>query len=148
MMTDQIEITDLSVQDDWYHYCLLLKQLTSIEPEMLNADQFKKQLEIIQANPNHRIIVAKYQDQIVGTTTILIEPKIIHNLSKVAHVEDVVVDNAYRSMGIGKKLMQKAKEIAQNHSCYKIILDCSDSNIPFYLKCLYATKERQMVQYL
>lgn len=32
--------------------------------------------------------------------------------------------------------------------CYKIILDCSQKNIPFYEKCGFSHKEYEMVLYL
>lgn len=31
--------------------------------------------------------------------------------------------------------------------CYKIILDCSVKNVPFYQKCGFTEKEREMVLY-
>lgn len=34
---------------------------------------------------------------------------------------------------------------AQSQGCYKAILDCSDSNVPFYEKCGFTQKEVQMV---
>lgn len=37
---------------------------------------------------------------------------------------------------------------AQSQGCYKVILDCSDSNVPFYEKCGFTRKEVQMVSYL
>lgn len=37
---------------------------------------------------------------------------------------------------------------AQRQGCYKVILDCSDSNVPFYQKCGFTRKEVQMVSYL
>lgn len=32
--------------------------------------------------------------------------------------------------------------------CYKIVLDCSDRNIPFYERCGFQSKETQMTKYL
>ena len=34
---------------------------------------------------------------------------------------------------------------AQNKGCYKVILNCSESNIPFYQKCGLEQNEVQMV---
>ncbi len=102
----------------------------------------------ILSNPNHKIIVAKCDDIIVGSITILIEPKIIHDLSYVAHIEDVIVDSNYRSYGIGGELVKKAIEISKQYGCYKVILDCNEKNINFYQKHGFVKKEIQMVNYL
>ena len=87
-------------------------------------------------------------NEIIGSITIFIEPKIIHNLSYVAHIEDVIVNSAYRSQGIGKILMNKAISIAKDFNCYKIILDCCQDNIEFYKKFNFNIKEIQMALYL
>lgn len=143
-----IIIKELDYEDDYYQYCSLLKQLTTIDPEKISRKSFILQLHLIRSNPYHKIIIAKYDDKIVGTITILIEPKIIHNLSKVAHIEDVVVDNGYRLKGIGKILIQKAIEISKEFGCYKIILDCSSENMGFYRKFGFKQKECHMALYL
>lgn len=84
---------------------------------------------------------------IIGSVTIFIETKLIHNFGKVAHVEDVIVDNTCRGKGLGKMLVQNCIDYAQKHDCYKIILNCSDENIPFYEKCGFSKKENEMALY-
>ncbi len=143
-----ITITELSDTDDYYQYCQLLEQLTTINPDSINRDDFIKFLSLIHSNPHHKIIIAKIHDQIVGTTTLLIEPKFIHDLSKVGHIEDVVVNKKYRSHGIGALLIRKAIEISKQFDCYKIILDCAERNCEFYSKFGFVKKELQMALYL
>jgi glucosamine-phosphate N-acetyltransferase len=84
---------------------------------------------------------------IVGSVTIFIETKLIHNFGKVAHIEDVIVDNTCRGKGLGKILVRKCIDYARIHDCYKIILNCSDENIPFYEKCGFSKKENEMTLY-
>ena len=86
--------------------------------------------------------------KIVGTITVLIEPKFIHDLQNVAHVEDVVVDPLYRGLGIGKLMLNKAKSLANENECYKSILDCSEECVSYYEKNGYKKKGVQMAQYL
>lgn len=92
---------------------------------------------ITSLSPTHRIFVLEdlTTRQIVATTTLLIEPKIIHNFGKVGHIEDVIVDNVYRGKGLGKILVQKAMYAAKTEGCYKCILNCSPKNEAFYKKC-------------
>lgn len=143
-----IILEDLTEKHDYKQFCGLLKQLTSIDPDNFTREQFNNQLSVINSNPNHKIIVAVSNDKIVGTITILIEPKFIHDLSKVAHIEDVVVDSNYRMHGIGRLLMNKAIELSKDFGCYKIILDCSLKNSEFYKKFGFVIKESQMALYL
>lgn len=143
-----IKIAELTCTDDHLQYCNLLKQLTIINPEFITEEKYSEQLSVINSNPFHKIFVAKYNDAIIGTITVIVEPKFIHDLSKVAHIEDVVVDVAYRSHGVGSLLMKKAIETSKNMGCYKIILDCAEKNIEFYKKFGFNVKEVQMTRYL
>ena len=96
-----------------------------------------KALEIfknIKLNPKHIIVVAEINEEIVGSTTLLIEPKFIHQGGIVGHIEDVVVDKKFQGKKIGEKIIVHILEIAKNHGCYKTILDCSDNIKPFYEK--------------
>lgn len=142
---DNVIIEELDESHDCVEYCKLLKQLTTIDPDHISVEKFKKRVRLISGNPYHKIIVAKINNTIVGTTTILIEPKFIHDLSFVAHIEDVVVDTTYRGAGIGKCLMKKAINISKDFDCYKIILDCSTKNVSYYEKLGFSVKETQMV---
>ena len=72
---------------------------------------------------------------IVGCATLIIENKIIHNGSKVGHIEDVVVDINHRNLGIGKLLIDHCVSVAKNVGCYKVILDCDPENALFYERC-------------
>jgi len=89
-------------------------------------DIFKK----IKLNPEHIIVVAEIECKIVGSTTLLIEPKFIHQGGIVGHIEDVAVDKNFQ----GEKIIKHVLELAKNHGCYKTILDCSDNIKPFYEK--------------
>ncbi|ANB50696.1 putative glucosamine 6-phosphate N-acetyltransferase [Powai lake megavirus] len=141
-------IQEFTIGDNYEQYLSLLKQLTSLNPNNITRQQFNDQMIKILSNPNHKIIVAKCDDIIVGSITILIEPKIIHDLSFVAHIEDVIVDSNYRSYGIGGSLVKKAIEISKQCGCYKVILDCNEKNTNFYQKHGFVKKEIQMVNYL
>ena len=96
-----------------------------------------KALEIfkkIKSNPEHIIIIAEIEGKVIGSTTLLIEPKFIHQGGVVGHIEDVVVDKKFQGKKIGEKIITHVLEIAKNHGCYKTILDCSDNVKPFYEK--------------
>jgi glucosamine-phosphate N-acetyltransferase len=98
-------------------------------------DRAEKILSEIKSYPFYTIFVAVKEDnQLIGSITILIEQKFIHNGGKVGHIEDVVTKKEYEGMGIGKALVLKALDFAKENTCYKVILDCSKSNVEFYKK--------------
>lgn len=100
----------------------------------IKQEEAEKIFELVNLNPNHVIMVAVSDNRVVGSITLLIEPKFIHKGGLVGHIEDVVVDKRYQGKGIGEKLVNFALEYAKKQGCYKTILDCSDDVKPFYEK--------------
>ena len=100
----------------------------------LENSKAKEILAKIQSNPNHSIFVAELDGKIVGSTTLLIEPKFIHQGGLVGHIEDVVVNKDFQGKKIGEKLIRTSLDYAKSKGCYKTILDCMDDVKPFYEK--------------
>ena len=98
----------------------------------LDKNKAKEILKKIKQNTNHIIYVAIDNKKIVGSTTLLIEQKFIHNGGLVGHIEDVVVRKDYEGKGIGIKLVTSMLERAKEKNCYKTILDCKDDVKQFY----------------
>ncbi|MGY5150442.1 MAG: GNAT family N-acetyltransferase [Candidatus Nitrosopumilus sp. bin_68KS] len=100
----------------------------------IDTDKAIKIFEKINSNPDYIIAVAELGGEIVGSTTLLIEQKFIHNGGLVGHIEDVVVNKDFQGQKIGEKIMKYLLEIAKSRGCYKTILDCTDDVKPFYEK--------------
>jgi len=98
----------------------------------LDKNKANEILKKIKQNPNHIIHVAIDNKKIVGSTTLLIEQKFIHDGGLVGHIEDVVVRKDYEGMGIGIKLVTSLLERAKEKNCYKTMLDCKDDVKQFY----------------
>jgi len=98
----------------------------------IDKNKAKEILKKIKQNPNHIIYVAIDDKKIIGSTTLLIEQKFIHNGGLVGHIEDVVVRKDYEGKGIGIKLVTSMLERAKEKNCYKTILDCKDDVKQFY----------------
>ena len=98
----------------------------------IDKNMAKEILKKIKLNPNHIIHVAIDDKKIVGSTTLLIEQKFIHDGGLVGHIEDVVVRKDYEGKGIGIKLVTSMLEHAKEKNCYKTILDCKDDVKQFY----------------
>ena len=98
----------------------------------IDKNKAREILKDIKQNPNHIIYVAIDNKKIVGSTTLLIEQKFIHDGGFVGHIEDVVVRKDYEGKGIGIKLVTSMLERAKDKNCYKTILDCKDDVKQFY----------------
>ena len=98
----------------------------------IDKNKAKEILEKIKQNPDHIIHVAVDGNKIVGSTTLFIEQKFIHDGGLVGHIEDVVVRKDYEGKGIGIKLVMSMLERAKEKNCYKTILDCKDDVKQFY----------------
>ena len=138
-------IRKLTKNDFNNKYFDLLDQLSSTNQENITYNKFE--LFINQLNNNHNIYVIEKNNKIIASGTLLIENKIIHNFGKVGHIEDIVVDFNERGSGIGKLMINHLIEAAKNLNCYKIILNCNESNVQFYEKCGFIKKELEMVIY-
>jgi len=110
----------------------------------LNKETAKEILKKIIADSDHIIQVAEIDGKIVGSTTLLIEQKFIHEGGKVGHIEDVVVSKGFEGRGIGMKLVVSLLEKAKTENCYKTILDCKDELIPFYERIGFKEESNQM----
>ena len=91
-------------------------------------------------NSNHITFVDEVKEAgksscILATSSVIIENKFLHCGSKVGHIEDVVVDKDTRGSGLGQKIVEHCIDYAREAGCYKVILDCSNKNVPFYINC-------------
>ncbi len=113
-----------------------LSNLTDVGKIRNDLKLAKEILKRIGNDRNYRIIIAedKQNRQIIGTATLLIEQKFIHNGGKVGHIEDVVTRKGYEGKGIGKKIIEELIKIARENECYKVILDCNEKVMEFYEK--------------
>ncbi|KAI0565818.1 Acetyltransferase (GNAT) [Gracilaria domingensis] len=124
----------------------VLAQLTKAPP--LSPQQFSRLVRVQRELDVQLTLVAVRDGTVVGTASVLIEPKFIRGGRPCAHIEDVVIDASLRGMGVGKRLIQQLLAYAVEKGCYKVILDCAPDNVPFYHKCGFQQKETQMALYL
>lgn len=89
-------VRPLHVDDYYKNYLPLLGQLTNVGT--VTFEQFKQRLE--ELKDAYFVAVIEDKGKIVASATLLVEKKFLHSCGKCGHIEDVVVDAAYR----GKKL--------------------------------------------
>ena len=94
----------------------------------------KNILNEILDDSNHIIHIAELDGKIVGSSTMFIEQKFIHEGGLVGHIEDVAVKEGFERRQIGQKIIESLLLVAKNRGCYKTILDCKDDVKEFYEK--------------
>ena len=101
---------------------LLLTQLFSIESDFTPDEKKQAQgLSLLLDARGAHILVAEEESRVIAMATV----QILVSTAEGGHVgliEDVVVDEAYRSRGIGRKMMEFAMAICRQQGCYKLVL--------------------------
>jgi glucosamine-phosphate N-acetyltransferase len=119
-----------------------------VRSDIKDKEYAKSILQKIKSNSLHKIFVAEddTSGKIVGTTTLLVEPKFINKGMKVGYIEDVAVSKDYEGLGIGSKLVTYATNHAISiQGCKKVLLYCSEETRPFYEKLGYRPAEDTVV---
>src|SRR5215211_5968197 len=132
-----ITIREIEYDDIDKGFLEVLENLLSTDIDNKTA---KNILKKIKSNPLHKVFVAQdnINGKIVGTTTLLIEPKFINKGMQVGYIEDVSVRKDYEGLGIGSKLVTYATTYAISiEGCRKVLLYCSEKTKPFYEKLGY-----------
>lgn len=127
--------------DDYQEYQSLINEF---RPTSFTFEQFTEILGTIQRSGN--IWVYEEDGKLLATATVIYEHKFIMNTCLYAHVEDVCVRSSHRRKGIGQRLMRHIMDVSRY--CYKITLDCADSNVAFYQSCGLERRGNQMCQLL
>ncbi|XP_022250008.1 probable glucosamine 6-phosphate N-acetyltransferase isoform X1 [Limulus polyphemus] len=79
--------------------------------------------------------------QIIGSATLAVEQKFIHDAGFRGRLEDVVVSDEYRGRQLGKLLVETIRLLAEHVGCYKITLDCRDRMVKFYKQLGFQLEE-------
>lgn len=145
-MSNAIRLRPVEPEDCHKGLFEVLSQLTSAPT--IPASRFRELVEAQRRGGVQQTIVAvNHGGSIVGTGSVLLEPKFIRGGAPCAHIEDIVVDSKARGQNVGKEIIERLIEFAKDRGCYKVILDCAEGNVPFYEKCGLTKKECQMALY-
>ena len=125
--------------DDYDAYIGLINDF---RPTTFSEEEFLETLRQIQ----YSSVIWVYEEDgiLLATGTIIYEYKFIMNTCVYAHIEDVCVKATHRRQGLGKRLIQHL--LSEAKDCYKVTLDCSDENVPFYESCGLERRGNQMCQ--
>ena len=85
-------------------------------------------------NSNHIILVIEENNNLVGTGTLLIEEKMTYGGCKMAHIENILIEENSRGKNYGTSLINYIINISKTKGCYRIDLNCDNNLIMFYEK--------------
>ncbi|KAL2209543.1 glucosamine 6-phosphate N-acetyltransferase [Sarocladium strictum] len=126
-----------------------LRVLTTVGE--ISREAFEKQFDDMEQQKSYYIIVIedtnRSEKSVVGTGALIVEKKFIHSLGNVGHIEDIAVAKDQQGKKLGLRLIQSLDYVAAKVGCYKSILDCSDANEGFYVKCGFRRAGLQMAHY-
>jgi len=132
-----------------YHGAFLstLRVLTTVgEPTLAEFNQ-RYDFMASRNDTYYVLVICDSQNVIVGTGAVIVERKFIHSLGLVGHLEDIAVAKDQQGKKLGLRLIQALDYLAKEVGCYKSILDCSEANEGFYVKCGYRRAGLEMAHY-
>lgn len=99
----------------------------------------------ILSDKNHHIIVAEEEGKIVSSCVCVIIPNLTRGQRPYAFIENVVTDKDFRKRGLATACLNYAKEIAEKHNCYKMMLltgSKEKSTLNFYEQAGYNQNDK------
>ncbi|CAG8918334.1 unnamed protein product [Penicillium salamii] len=144
-------------------YLDVLRVLTTVGE--ITEEAWNKRYEWITSRNDeyYMLVVCDGEDRIVGTGSLIVERKFIHSLGMVGHIEDIAVEKNQQGKKLGLRIIQALDHVAAQVGCYKVcllqtrvlvstntqqsILDCSEVNEGFYVKCGFKRAGLEMAHY-
>ncbi|MBL0728863.1 GNAT family N-acetyltransferase [Piscinibacter sp. HJYY11] len=116
--------TDIRTLIDLYTAAGLDTRGAHDETEMrMNWDRMRT------AAPGVRVFIFSLAGLPVGTYTLFILPLLAHSGAPEAVVEDVAVHPEAQGQGIGRRMMEHARELAREAGCYKLALSSNQKRV-------------------
>lgn len=106
----------------------LLPQLNP-EDEVASPTSLEDSWGRIVSNPCLSYLVAEKDGVIVGACLLAILPNLTRSTRPFGLIENVVVDDGHRRMGIATRLLEHAKSIAKESGCYKLMLMSNNKRV-------------------
>ncbi|NLL00218.1 MAG: GNAT family N-acetyltransferase [Clostridiales bacterium] len=115
-------IVRLIKYDELWDLLNLYKHFNNGDPELEDNDELHKLWDDIYNDSSLHYIVAEKDGLLVSTCNISITKNLTRNTRPYGLIENVVTHSDYRNRGLGKKVLNKAIDIAKANNCYKVML--------------------------
>lgn len=98
----------------------LYAQLGQDDGSVLPRHEAERIFSKFRSYPDYRLHVACSGDRIIGVFALLIMDNLGHRGAASAVLEDVVVAEMVRGLGIGRRMMEYAHDLCRQKGCYKM----------------------------
>lgn len=100
----------------------LYKHFNNGDPELEDNNELHKPWDDIYNDSSLYYIVAEKEGLLVSTCNISIIKNLTRDARPYGLIENVLTHSNYRNRGLGKKVLNKAIDIAKANNCYKVML--------------------------
>lgn len=102
-----------------------------------NTEYLESTWQTITEDRNHHIFVVEENGRLVSSCVCVIIPNLTRGVRPYAFIENVVTHKDYRNRGYATAVLQKAKQIAEENHCYKMMLltGAKDAETLRFYKC-------------
>ncbi len=110
-----------------------------------NTEYLRKIWQTITEDKNHHILVAEADGMLVSSCVCVVIPNLTRGVRPYAFIENVVTHKDYRKRGYATAVLQKARQIAEENHCYKMMLLTGAKNaetLQFYQKAGYNSSDK------
>lgn len=125
-------------------YDNFLALINGFRPTTFTREDFIAALK--RMNKNTEIWVIEHEGKLIGSASLVIEQKFIHNMAKLGHIEEMTIKEEFRHQGLGKMIIEKIIQRARENGCYKITLNCTEDMKHFYEVCGLEKAGIQMIE--
>lgn len=103
-------------------YLDVLRVLTTVGT--ITEEQWNKRYDWISSRNDeyYLLVICDGEDRVVGTGSLIVERKFIHELGLVGHIEDIAVEKGQQGKRLGLRLIQALDYVAAQVGCYKVCL--------------------------
>jgi GNAT superfamily N-acetyltransferase len=108
---------------------VVLELLAQLHPEargMPTVEAGQSSWEAMLDQPNRSVFVAEVDREVCGVADLLVVANLTHHARPWSIVENVVVDERYRRLGVGRALMSDVIDAARGAGAYKVQLLSAD----------------------
>ena len=98
----------------------VLRVLTTVGE--ISVEQWNKRYDWIASRNDeyYLLVVCDGTDRVVGTGSLIVERKFIHELGLVGHIEDIAVEKGQQGKKLGLRIIQALDYVAAQVGCYKV----------------------------
>jgi PhnO protein len=97
------------------------KMVEELEEQVFDFDKFKEIYLINLLNSEVHYFVAEVEMQVVGFMS-LFESKPLHHCERLVEIQELIINEKYRGLNVGKEFMQLAEELGKEKKWLQIEL--------------------------